>query len=72
MLVSLIFGFVVILVGTALAPTVAQQVGIAVADGNMTASAKTLLSMTTMFYSLAIASSAISIAVVGLKQVSGF
>jgi len=59
MLGNLIGGFIVILVGTSLAPTVAQQVGTAQADGNVTGAADTLLGLTTLFYSLAIATSAI-------------
>ncbi|KKL65275.1 hypothetical protein LCGC14_2156640, partial [marine sediment metagenome] len=39
MLGNIIGGFIVILVGTALLPTVAQQVGTAQADGNVTGAA---------------------------------
>ena len=66
MLGNLIGGFIVILVGTSLAPTVAQQVGTAQADGNVTGASDTLLGLTTLFYSLAIATSAIGIAALGL------
>jgi hypothetical protein len=59
MLGNLIGGFIVILVGTSLMPTVAQQVGTAQADGNVTGAADTLLGLTTLFYALAIATSAI-------------
>lgn len=68
MLGNLIGGFVVILVGTSLAPTVAQQVGTAQADGNITGAADTLLGLTTLFYCLAIATAAIGIAAVGLRN----
>jgi xanthine/uracil permease len=68
MLGNLIGGFVVILVGTSLAPTVAQQVGTAQADGNVTGAADTLLGLTTLFYALAIATAAIGIAAVGLRN----
>jgi len=59
MLGNIIGGFIVILVGTALLPTVAQQVGTAQADGNVTGASDTLVGLTTLFFSLAIATSAI-------------
>jgi len=68
MLGNLIGGFIVILVGTSLAPTVAQQVGIAQANDNITGAADTLLGLTTLFYCLAIATAAIGIAAIGLKN----
>jgi xanthine/uracil permease len=68
MLGNLIGGFIVILVGTSLMPTVAQQVGVAQADGNVTGAADTLLGLTTLFYALAIATSAIGIASLGLRN----
>lgn len=70
MIGNLIGGFIVVLIGTSLMPTVAQQVGTAQADGNVSgnAAAKTLLGLTTTFYALAIATSAIGIAAVGLRN----
>jgi xanthine/uracil permease len=68
MLGNLIGGFIVILVGTSLMPTVAQQVGTAQTDGNVTGAADTLLGLTTLFYALAIATSAIGIAALGLRN----
>lgn len=68
MLGNLIGGFIVILVGTSLMPTVAQQVGIAQADGNVTGAADTLVGLTTLFYALAIATAAIGIASLGLRN----
>lgn len=59
MLGNIIGGFIVILVGTSLLPTVAQQVGLAQADGNVTGAADTLVGLTTLFFALAIATSAI-------------
>jgi hypothetical protein len=56
---NIIGGFIVILVGTALLPTVAQQVGTAQADGNVTGAADTLVGLTTLFFALAIATSSI-------------
>ena len=61
-------GFIVILVGTALLPTVAQQVGSAQADGNVTGAADTLVGLTTLFFALAVATSAIGIAAQGLRN----
>ena len=68
MLGNLIGGFIVILVGTSLLPTVAQQVGTAQADGNVTGAADTLVGLTTLFFALAIATSAIAIASIGLRN----
>jgi len=68
MLGNLIGGFIVILVGTTLAPTVAQQVGLAQLDGNVTGASDTILGLTTLFYNLSIASSAIGIAAQGLRN----
>ena len=68
MLSNLIGGFIVILVGTALLPTVAEQVGSAQANGNVTGAADTLVGLTTLFFSLSISVSAIAIAVQGLRN----
>lgn len=68
MLGNLIGGFIVILVGVTLAPTVAQEVGTAQADGNITGASDTILGLTTLFYVLAIASTGIGIATVGLRN----
>jgi len=65
MLGNIIGGFIVILVGTTLAPTVAQQVGTAQADGNVTGAADTILGLTTLFYCLSIATTSIGIAAQG-------
>ena len=68
MLGNLIAGFIVILVGTALLPTVALQVAGAQADANVTGASDTLIGLTTLFFSLSIATSAIGIAIMGLRQ----
>jgi len=68
MLGNLVGGFIVILVGVTLAPTVAQQVGTAQADTNITGAADTILGLTTLFYCLSIASTAIGIAAQGLRN----
>lgn len=67
MLGNLIGGFIVILVGTALLPTVANQV-VAAQTGNVTGASSTLVGLTTLFYALAIATSAIGIAAQGLRN----
>lgn len=72
MLLNMLGGFIIIVVGTALLPTVAQQVGTAQADGNVTGAADTLVGLTTLFYALSISVSAIAIAIQGLRQVGVF
>ena len=68
MLGNLIGGFIVILVGVTLAPTVANEVQGAEDTANITGAAQTIIGLTTLFYCLAIASSAIGIATVGLRN----
>jgi hypothetical protein len=72
MLVNMLGGFILIVVGTALLPTVAQQVGTAQADGNVTGAADTLVGLTTLFFALSISVSAIATAIAGLRQVGMF
>ena len=67
MLGNLIGGFIVILVGVNLIPTVASQV-VAAQGGNVTGAASTILGLTTLFFALAIMSSAIGVAAIGLRQ----
>ena len=68
MLGNLIGGFIVILVGVTLAPTVANEVKGAQNNGNITGASDTIIGLTTLFYALAIASAAIGIATVGLRN----
>ena len=77
MLGNLIGGFIVILVGAVLAPTVADTVTLARSnssgslggDGaNITGAASTILNLTTLFYCLAVASTGIGIATIGLRN----
>jgi len=75
MLGNLIGGFIVILIGVTLAPTVADQIqlardpdGNASTPSNVTGSASTILGLTTLFYCLAVASAGIGLAVTGLRQ----
>ena len=66
MLGNLIGGFIVIIVGVSLIPTVANEVK-AGQDGNVTGAASTILGLTTLFFALAIASAGIAIAAQGLR-----
>ena len=68
MLGNLIGGFIVILVGVTLAPTVANEVAGAQANANITGASNTIVGLTTLFYCLAVASTGIGIATVGLRQ----
>lgn len=64
---NLIGGFIVILVGVNLIPTVANQV-VAAQAGNVTGASSTVLGLTTIFFALSIMSAAVSIAVAGLRN----
>lgn len=68
MLGAIIGGFIIILVGTSLLPTVAQQVATAQADGNVTGASDTIVGLMTLFFSLSIAVAAIAVAGAGLYQ----
>lgn len=70
MLGNLIGGFITILVGATLIPTIADQVW-EVADSNrtnVTGSAATIVRLVTLFFALAILTSAIGVTAVGLRQ----
>ena len=67
MLGNLLGGFIVILIGVQLLPIVAQQISVAKANiSNGTIG--NLLDLVTIFYTLGIVSSAISLTVSGLRQ----
>lgn len=66
MLGNLIGGFIVIIVGTALMPTVANQVK-AATTGNVTGASATILDLTILFYALGVATAGIAIAAQGLR-----
>lgn len=66
-LANLIGGFVVILVGVNLLPTVADQV-VAAQSGNVTGAASTIVGLTTIFYALGIMAAGVSLAVGGLRN----
>ena len=75
MLGNLIGGFITILVGVSIAPTVANEVAAAryingtASHGttNVTGAASTLVNLTTLFFCLGIASAGIAIAAQGLR-----
>ena len=66
MLGNLIGGFIVILVGTTLIGTVANEI-VAAQSGNVTGAASTILGLTTIFFALGIASAGIAVAAQGLR-----
>ncbi len=66
-LANLIGGFIVILVGVNLMPTVANQV-VAAQGGNVTGAASAILGLTIVFYALGIMAAGVSLAVTGLRQ----
>jgi len=66
-LANLIGGFVVILIGVNLLPTVADQVYLA-QQGNVTGAASTIVGLTTIFYALGIMAAGVGLAVGGLQQ----
>lgn len=66
MLGNLIGGFIVIIVGVSLAPSVANEVQ-AARTGNVTGAASTILNLTTLFFVLGIASAGIAVAAQGLR-----
>jgi len=76
MLGNIIGGFIVILVGVTLAPTVADEVAGArytnttagTENPNMTGASGTILGLTTLFYNLSIASTSIGMAAQGLRN----
>jgi len=65
---NMIGGFITIIVGVNLIPTVANQVEAATANGNVTGAAATLLDLTTLFFALSIMATAISTGVSALRQ----
>jgi len=67
MLGNLIGGFIVILIGVNLIPTVADQIACAQA-GNVTGASSTVLGLTTIFFAIGIMSAGISLAVGGLRN----
>ncbi len=77
MLSNIVGGFIVIIVGVTLAAPIANEVGAArfprnetgsLIEANMSSSASTILGLTVLFYNLAVATTAIGISIVGLKN----
>lgn len=66
MLGNLIGGFIVIIVGVSLLPTVATEVNDAT-GGNVTGSAATVLGLVPLFFALAIMSAGVAITAQGLR-----
>ena len=66
MLGNLIGGFIVILVGVTLIPTVANKVEEA-QTGNVTGAASTIVDLITLFFALGIMSAGVAIAAQGLR-----
>ena len=66
MLGNIIGGFIVIIVGVTLLPTIADNIE-AAQDGNVTGASATILDLTTIFFALGIASAGIAIAAQGLR-----
>lgn len=58
----------VILIGVNLLPTVADQVALAQANGNVTGATDTIIGLTTIFYALGIMSAGVALAVGGLRS----
>ena len=67
MLGNLLGGFIVILVGVNLIPTVAGQI-VAAQAGNVTGASSTILGLTTIFFALGIMSAGVALAVGGLRN----
>ena len=64
---NMIGGFITIIVGVNLIPTVADQVE-AAKTGNVTGAAATLLDLTTLFFALSIMATAISTGISALRE----
>jgi hypothetical protein len=67
MLGNLLGGFIVIIVGVNLIPTVADQVAVARA-GNVTGASATILGLTPLFFALGIMSAGVALTIGGLRN----
>lgn len=65
---NMIGGFVVILVGVNLLPTIANEVVGAQNNANVTGAANTIVGLTTIFFALGIMAAGVSLAVGGLRS----
>lgn len=68
MLGRLLGAFIVILVGVNLLPVIANAVAAAATNANTPAAAQTIIGLTTLFFSLAIMSLGVSLAIGGLRD----
>lgn len=68
MLGRLLSGFITILVGVTILPTVATQVAGAQANANVTGAANTVTGLITLFYALGVMTAGVAIAVGGLRD----
>ena len=66
-LANLLGGFIVILVGVNLIPSVADQV-VAAQTGNVSGASSTILGLTTIFFALGIMAAGVALAVGGLRN----
>jgi len=66
MLGNLIGGFIIIVVGVSLLPTVANEVDTAT-QGNVTGAAETILNLVPLFFALGIMSAGVAITAQGLR-----
>ena len=64
---NLLGGFIVVLVGVNLIPTVADQVVLA-QGGNVTGAASQILGLTTLFFALGVMAAGVGLAVGGLRN----
>lgn len=62
-------GFIVIVVGVNLAPTVANQTTAATNNANVSAAAATMLNLTVLFFAIGIMTAGIGIGVGGLQEI---
>jgi len=67
MLGNLLGGFIVIIVGVNLMPTIADQVASAQA-GNVTGAASTIIGLVPLFYALGIMSAGVALTIGGLRN----
>jgi len=67
MLGNLIGGFIIILVGVSLMPTVANEVKAAQDNGNVTGATNTIVGLVPLFFALGIMSAGVAITAQGLR-----
>lgn len=67
MLGNLIGGFIVIIIGVSLMPTVANEVNTAQVDPNLTGAASTIVGLVPLFFALGIMSAGVAVTAQGLR-----